>query len=87
MVSGPKKKLITGIENETLLRLEKSKIKVKMNLEKQRDNDEESTDEVQYKEPEIDELVEQRTRELEQYVKHKKDRAVLEAKTQLRAND
>uniref|UniRef100_A0A8R1XZ01 Cytoplasmic dynein 2 light intermediate chain 1 n=2 Tax=Onchocerca TaxID=6281 RepID=A0A8R1XZ01_ONCVO len=40
------------------------------------------TENVQHREPEIDELIEQRTRELEQYMRHKKDRAALEAKAQ-----
>uniref|UniRef100_A0A158Q743 Cytoplasmic dynein 2 light intermediate chain 1 n=1 Tax=Elaeophora elaphi TaxID=1147741 RepID=A0A158Q743_9BILA len=39
-------------------------------------------EDMQHKEPEIDELIEQRTRELEQYMRHRKDRAALEAKMQ-----
>ncbi|VDK68290.1 unnamed protein product [Litomosoides sigmodontis] len=50
--------------------------------EKQNGREDNPAEDVQHREPEIDELIEQRTRELEQYMRHKKDRAALEAKTQ-----
>ncbi|VDO41258.1 unnamed protein product [Onchocerca flexuosa] len=50
--------------------------------EKHKERENSPTENVQYREPEIDELIEQRTRELEQYIRHKKDRAALEAKAQ-----
>ncbi|KAM3716648.1 Cytoplasmic dynein 2 light intermediate chain [Dirofilaria immitis] len=50
--------------------------------EKHNEKEDNPTEDVHYREPEIDELIEQRTRELEQYIRQKKDRAALEAKTQ-----
>ncbi|CAG9530736.1 unnamed protein product [Cercopithifilaria johnstoni] len=50
--------------------------------EKHNESEDNSAENVHHREPEIDELIEQRTRELEQYMRHKKDRAALEAKTQ-----
>ncbi|VBB34042.1 unnamed protein product [Acanthocheilonema viteae] len=50
--------------------------------EKHNEREDDPAEDMQHREPEIDELIEQRTRELEQYMQHKKDRAALEAKTQ-----
>uniref|UniRef100_A0A915Q4X4 Uncharacterized protein n=1 Tax=Setaria digitata TaxID=48799 RepID=A0A915Q4X4_9BILA len=48
--------------------------------EAQNENENDLIEDIQYKEPEIDELIEQRTKELEQYMQHKKDRDALQAR-------
>uniref|UniRef100_A0AAF5PS98 Cytoplasmic dynein 2 light intermediate chain 1 n=1 Tax=Wuchereria bancrofti TaxID=6293 RepID=A0AAF5PS98_WUCBA len=50
--------------------------------EKHKEREDNPAEDGQHREPEIDELIEQRTRELEQYIRHKKDRAALEGKTE-----
>ncbi|KAK6113729.1 Dynein light intermediate chain (DLIC) family protein [Brugia pahangi] len=59
------------------------------NKEKHNEREDNPAEDGQHKEPEIDELIEQRTRELEQYIRHKKDRAALEGRSEriLRQNE